>query len=195
MKAKKCQEAIQRQQRDMNNLRIQHQSTEDRITELQDEMANDELRAGRLTQLKENLQNNKEEHESYTRSLIDGVAAFEEYRGIAQDLKGEKQEKDREREELDRQLRDREARVSKLKQKIDSVGKSISALVQKLDELRVQKSAKEAKLDKRRRTLREVEVKAAEKSARVPVPEGETPVSLKDKILKLKADYAEAIQR
>ncbi|KAI5304023.1 Structural maintenance of chromosomes protein 6 [Ascosphaera pollenicola] len=196
MHSKKCQEAVNRHQREMNELRIQMQRTEDGISELQDEIANDELRAGRLIQLKENLQDNLDESESHKRSLDDAVAALARHHGTYRSLKDEKVEKDQERTKLDHTQREFEAGISKIQNRRSQIIGKKNKLYEKIAQCNEEKSAAEQKLEKEKGFLEECVGKAtALCPERIPVPEGATAYSLREKWMQLKNELEEAKRR
>ncbi|KAI5283469.1 Structural maintenance of chromosomes protein 6 [Ascosphaera aggregata] len=195
MHVKKCQEAVHRQQREINNLRIKHQSTEDRISELQDEVANDAVRAGRLNQLKENRQNNLDEQETHKISLEDGIVALEEKTQKLRAVRGELAAKDAEKEVLSKQLMDCETAVSKHQSKRAHVLSSKNKLHERLAEYTAMKATKKHERETATQILETCNTKALGLSERLPVPEGETPDTLNQKREKLTADYNQAMRR
>jgi chromosome segregation ATPase len=184
----KCKQAVTRHRRRERELEVEVQKAEDRVEELQDAIARDNVEDGRLDVLRSSLKETEEEVRVNESSYEDSVVAIDAATVKMKDIRKELSALGKDLAAADSRVQAAEREEAKLRDKRRKVLSDKNETIGRMDLVKDDKADVEQRREEIVRKIQNFSEQAGLISPRVPIDEGETPTSLDKKLTKLVSD-------
>ena len=181
--------------RESTNLRIAMQKAEDVVGQLQDAIDADQIEEGRLEALKVILREAEEEKRTHEGSYGDCIVSLDKAKDSMRTATQEMNAIDKRIEEETSKLKKAEAKASKatVQRQKDLQQKNLA--INAVQDAKEHHAQVERKRENQAATVTSYIEQAAQISARIPVPPGETAETLDNKLGKLNKDLERGVAR
>lgn len=191
----RCEQAIFKNKRDAQHLRIEMQQAEHVVDELQDALDQDAVEEGRLDFLKGQLTEAKEEKNTHENSYEESVIAKDKHSELLRTSREQMATKDVIIEDAKAKFLQAESRAAKCESKRSSALRDKNAAYDSVESGKQEREQYEREREEESQRVDEFIRKANEYCSRVPVDEGETGDSIELKLEKLNRDLKDAEKR
>ena len=191
----RCEQAIVKNKRDAQHLKIEMQQAENIVDELQDALDQDAVEEGRLDVLKDQLAEANEEKSTHEASYGESIIAKDKNNELLRTSRERMAGKDVGIEEAKAKLLKAEARATKAANQRSSTLRDKNAAFDSVESEKLEREQYERERDEEAERVDEFTRKANLFCPRVPVDEGETGKSIDLKLQKLSKDLEDAEKR
>ena len=191
----RCEQAIARNKKDVQRLKIEMQQAENIVDELQDALDQDAVEEGRLDVLKAQLEEAKEEKGTYEASYEESVIAKDKNKELLRASREQMASKDVIIEDAKAKVLKAEGRATKCASQRASALRDKNAAFDSVESGKLEREQLERERDEESRRVDEFTQLANEYGPRVPVDEGETGDSIELKLEKLNKDLKDGERR
>jgi ATP-dependent RNA helicase DDX6/DHH1 len=187
-RVKACEQAINRHDRQTDELRVQVQRAEANAERLQDELEANAIQDGRLDALKAALQEAEEEKTILENSYGDGVVSRDKLNAIASELNAQLRSFDEQIQDLAAKIKKAEMNASRQMQARHTALQEKNQAISAVQDAKDAKRQEEARRRAQAQHTLEFAGQAANVGPRVAIDPGETAESLDKKLSKLVED-------
>ena len=191
----RCEQAIFRNKRDAQHLRIEMQQAENIVDELQDALDQDAVEEGRLDVLKDQLTEAKDEKDTHENSYEESVIAKDKHNDLLRTLREQMASKDIVVEDAKARVLKAESKAVKCANQRSSALRDKNAAFDLIESEKLEREQYQRERDEESLRVDEFTRRANDFCPRVPVDEGETGDSIDLKLDKLNKDLKEAEKR
>ncbi|CAF9927782.1 MAG: Structural maintenance of chromosomes protein 6 [Alectoria fallacina] len=191
----RCEQAIVKNKRDAQHLRIEMQQAETIVDELQDALDQDAVEEGRLDVLKDQLREANEEKSTHEASYGESIIAKDKNNELLRTSREQMASKDVTIEDAKAKVRKAESKASKCASQRSSALRDKNAAFDLVETEKLEREQFEIERDEESQRVDEFTRKANDFCPRVPVDEGETGDSIDLKLDKLNKDLKDAEKR